>query len=256
MAAITSLDAIVNNVLMRRGYSKHWYIQFLVFAKDALRELVFDDLKIINTKLLSVNDYNAVDLPSDFLDYTKVGVKSGQFVTPLLPQDSINSLNNFDSDFNITRYDEQSDDSDEEQLYYGAIQGLRWGVVTVNDFGESIGRQYGGTGQQWDTFKIIRERNQIQLNEALDTDTIVLEYISDGMNADAASQITPYAISTIEAYILFQMKANNRNYSPSEVELAERKYINERRILRARENPITIEVLKRIVQKNTKSSIK
>ena len=45
-----SLNAIVRNVLLRRGYPLHYYMQFLVNAKDCLREMSLDSLDVINTE--------------------------------------------------------------------------------------------------------------------------------------------------------------------------------------------------------------
>ena len=52
----------------------------------------------------------------------------------------------------------------------------------------------------WNTynfFQIFKERNQIQLDQTYSVENIVLQYVSDGQEADAATQIDPYAIKTI-----------------------------------------------------------
>ena len=45
----------------------HWYLECLTYGKDCLRELTFDDFKVVNTKLLPVlndaDNVNAVDIP-------------------------------------------------------------------------------------------------------------------------------------------------------------------------------------------------
>ena len=113
-----------------------------------------------------------------------------------------------------------------------------------------------GAGYQEDTFQVFKERNQIQIDQKLYVENVVLQYISDGQSADAATLVDPYAIKTIQAYIDSQLKAHNRNYNMGEKQLAQNEYIRERKILRARKADWSIEKIKRIVQKNTMAAPK
>lgn len=253
MAAFTSLDAIVRNVILRKRLSLHWYIDFMVHAVNCLRELSMDDLKCVNTKLLTVDAYNAIDLPNDYLDYTRVGIKAGQNIKPLVETDKINSLvNRNPADLSPTTYGNANADNSTAALYYGYSYPFFWHTVTWNQYGESVGRMFGfGAGIQDDVFKVVKERNQIQLTENLSVSEIVLEYISDGTSADAATAVTPYAYATIAAYIDWQIKENSRSYGMGDRQLAKSEYVSQRQILRARLSDLTPEVLERIIQKNS-----
>jgi len=252
-----SLDYIVKNYLLKRGYPLHWYMQSMVYAADCLRELTFDDLRVINTKILPVDQtINAAELPEDYQDYVTVGVMIGQRIKPLVPTSTLNPLTSLDVNQNYAEQDWQDTTtppgSNENQLYYGALPYAQWFTVHYNDYGENIGRFFGlGAGYQEDTFQVFKERNQIQLDQKFSVENIVLQYISDGQSADAASQIDPYAIRTIQAYIDYQMKAHNRTYGVGERQVSENNYVKERKILRARKSDWSIEKIKRIVQKNT-----
>lgn len=245
-----SLDAAVRNMLLKRRYPLHFYIDFLVYGKDCLRELSLDSLKIVNTKIIPVDATdNSAQIPNDYTDYVEVGIPTGQTIRPLVEDNNITPLQHFDSNFNITRYDAVSTDTQGSPLYYGYLMPMVWNTVTFNDYGENIGRLFGwGAGQQTDTFTIVNERNVIQLKEVISTKNIVLKYISDGMDADAASQIPTYAYQSIQDYMVWQMKENNRNYSDTERERAKNEYNKSVRILRARLSDITIEKIKRIAQ--------
>lgn len=252
-----SLDGIVRDVIMRRGYTFHKYIRFLVYAKNCLRELTFDDLKVYNTIILPTTDYNAVELPSDYQDYVRVAAMSGQKLKPLVETDKLNPLVARTADFSATTYAAAGSDSNTNPTLYTYFYPFYWNTVTWNNFGEFTGRMYGmGAGSQPDVFAVFRERNQIQLSELLSVDSIVLEYISDGMNSDAATRIDPYAIETIAAYIIWQHKEHTRTYSINEAELAKQEYISQRMILRARKSDLTTEVLKRRFQAATYASPK
>ena len=250
----TSLDKIVRTLLMKKGYPLHYYCQFLVYGREALRELSMDDLKVYNTKLLPINDYNAIDLPNDYLDYVTVGVMVGQAVKPLVENRKLNVLNNHDTDLNIIKWGDNlvADNQSQVQLYYGAFPYSSWYTVRWNSYGEAIGRRFGSGGTYVDTFVVVKERNQIQLNEKIDgLDYIYLQYVSDGSDSGAATIIDPYAEMTIQSYVNWMHKENNRTYSSNDRMLAKQEYVNQRGILRARKSDLTLEVLKRIIQKNS-----
>lgn len=250
---VISLDAVVRNFLIKRGWPFHWYIQCLVYSKDCLRILAEDNLDIFNTKKLPVDpNTNAVDLPGDYLDYIDVGLEAGQNIKPLVETDHINPLIARTSDFTPTTYGQLGLVNTNSVIYYGALYPYYWNTVFWNSYGEFTGRLFGfGAGAEDDVFSVFKDRNQIQLSEKLGVSNIVLKYISDGMNADAASQITPYAYETIETFILWQYKEHSRTYSDSEAERARQLYIGERKILIARISDLTSERLKRSFHKAT-----
>jgi len=255
MTTVT-LDSIVMNFIMKRGYTIHRWMPFMVYATECLRTLSEDDLKVINTMLLPVGDYNEVELPDDYLDYVLVGVRAGQNVKPLVETSKLNPLINRSSDFSPIPY-ANSEDNAGNQIYYGTLYPFYWNTVAWNSYGEPTGRFFGlGAGSQDDVFSVFPERNQIQLTENLSCTEIVLQYISDGMNSNAATQITPYAFETISAYIMWQMMEHTRTYSTAEAERARQLYIGERQILRARKSDLTKEVFTRIVQRGRVASPK
>lgn len=251
----TTLKSIVNNVLLQRGYSLHWYLQLLLYAKDCLRELTFDDLHVVNTKILPLTDYKAAKIPSDYVDWSGVFVKAGQKLRPLVEDNHISPLYNYDSNFVPQQF---ADGNQNTPIFYqNSIVPIYWRMTTYNEFGENTGKLFGiGAGNPTDTFKVIKERSEIQLNEHSEATEIVLSYISNGQNADAATNIDAYAQNTIEAYMLWQLKENNRTYGEGEKERARQMFISERKILRARMSDLNINKLKRIVQKNSQQSPK
>lgn len=247
-----TVDTIVRNSLLRRGYPLHYYLQGLVYAKDALRQLYLDDLKWINTELCDViTPGNYVDLPCDYVDATKVGIRVGQMIKPLVQSDGINRLHAYDSAGDISTYTDINEDIPDNTLFYTYPYGLYWGTTVINDYGEDLGRLYGwGAGAEWDTYKILPERCQLQLNESINVDKIIIEYISDGMCGDAASQVNVYAQDAIEAYIFWQFRLNSGSSGIGECQMYEFEYLKQRKILRARMNNLTINDLRRIVQRN------
>lgn len=244
----TTLDKIVRRNLLAKRLPLHYYVEFLVHASTCLRELTFDTLRVVNTVELTLNDYYAVDLPCDYVDWTKVGIKMGQFVQPITQRDTINRLRNQDSQGDYTTYTDPATVNSQYPFWPWF-----WMFQNMDDLGENTGRLYGfDTGVASDGFKVIKERRQIQFTESMDCDTIVLEYISDGQTSDNATQIDPYAQACIEAFINWKRSANaDIDRSPEA-----RTFYNQRRVLRARMSQVTLWDIRQILYKNYRASIK
>lgn len=236
----TSLHTIITGILLQRKLPIHFYADFLIYSQRCLEELHFDTLGNVRTVKLEINETGAVTLPEDFLDLCKIGVVNGQFVKPLVSRNGMNRLNNFDTD-GTTKipYPETS-------LFNSFYSG-----ISYNDNNEFTGRMYGLKADRTDSYKLIIERNEIQLDQRIAASGVVMEYISDGSEIDNATQVNPYAKSTIEAFDNWQYKENNRSYSEYERTRAQRQFDHQRRILRARLNSLTLSDIKAIIYQNT-----
>ncbi len=247
-----TLDAINRNYLLRKGYPLHFYLQGLVYLGAGLRELVLDDLRVINVKVLPVDQTtNEVILPTDFVKEVEIGIEQGQRIRPLVEQRSLNPVQAYTSTFEETMYQTRQTDQANNLLYYGYLLPLLWNTITWNEYGENIGRLFGwGQGSQNDTFTVVKEQNIIKINEDMNIDKIVLRYISDGQNADAATQIPAEAYDTLNKYEAWQFKENSRTYSEAEKARSEQSYLRARGILRGRMNDLTTDKVLRLFQKN------
>lgn len=238
----TSLDQTARSMLLQRGYPIHWYIDFIKYGSDGLRELTFDSLRVINSAKLAVNSYKAVTLPCDYVDFVNLGSAIGQFVHPL-SQGPINRLNNFDDTGKKIPYSNVVTD-----VPFTEIPGSIAFANSFNVLGEHIGGVYNhNPGKSVGIFRELPERNEIQLDSCSQYDFVILDYISDGATctcgcecgSDSATKIHPYAIAAIEAYIDWKMKSFNRSYNAGEVQQAKLEYISQHKILRARKYSMT-----------------
>lgn len=246
----TTLDKIIRGYLLKKRYPIHFYIECLAQSATCLQDLHFDTLGNVKTVKLEINqEYKSATLPCDFMDWCKIGVASGQFIKPLTERQGITRLNNT----NATTGD---------KTLFGSVETgdnaiFGWSRhVTYNDKWENVGRLYGKTSNSGAAFKVIKEREEIQFDEQLSDTHIVLEYISDGSEIDNATQITPYARATIEAYMDWKHKETHRSYSEGQRERAKQHYNYQHRLLRGRLNTMTINDLRAIIQKRTHGSIK
>lgn len=246
------LDNIVRETLAVRQYPMHWYLNFMVNSIRCVRELNMDVMQNIKSVRLPVNSYNAVQIPSDYVDYVRLGVEKGQFVQPFQPKSSYNRLNNFDDSGNKIPYGEAT-------VYNNSLpydRELFWYSNAFNDKGEFRGRVFNNTPAYRNSFEVFRERNEIQLDSAVSVDEVVLDYISDGLECGADTCVHPYALSTIQAYIIWQMKEHSRSYNRQESELAKAEYHNQFRVLRGRMNPIDINDIIRSLRSAYTATIK
>ena len=247
---VTSLHKICTNLLLKRHYSWHWYIDFLVSAKDILREICFDeDMKTLRYKIITLNSINIGELPDDYVDYARVFVRINQYLHPLVEENALDTIPNYDSTFTEQPYSSgvATDTAAATALYTGYAAPY-WYMTNWNSYGENTGRGFGGVGTYSDTFKIDTTRNIIKVNEYLSVTEVVLVYIGNGLDADSATHINAYAQNAIEMGCLWQFYLNNRTYSQNEADVMEQKYIKERIILRARLSDLTLDKMKRIAQ--------
>lgn len=251
---LKTLDSIVRSCILQAGYSLHWYLQFMKYAADGYRELHFDSLKCINAKRLTLNGQKAVDLPNDYVDAVKIGIINGQDIRQLVQRTSINRLINRTADFAPTTYGSLVQEGTPD---YTFIPGLFWLTNLLNENNEFLGRMFGlRQGALCEGYKILPERNQIQFDEQVQSNEIVLEYISNGQSVDSASRVDPYAQAAIEAYIFWKLKVFGRHYNNQDRELAKREFDMQHARLRARKNPLTVQDVVRILNNETAASIK
>jgi hypothetical protein len=231
----TTLDKIVRGALADRLYPMHFYLQFLTYGVSCLRELNFDVLQNVKSVRLPINSYKAATLPVDFVDYIRVGNEMGQYISPWgEKKDSFNRLNKFDSQGNKIPY---GDIEAENGILPNNFEGF-WYTNYINDKGEHLGRIFNNIPGFRESFVILRERNEIQLDVSYEGQFIVMDYITTGTSINASNAIHPYAIETIKAYIFWKAKEHGRQYNIGERREAKDEYYNQLRILKARMNNI------------------
>lgn len=241
-----TLDTITRRLLLQKGLSIHFYLQFLLYAIDCLRELTFDDLHIINYAWATPNEFNELERPEDCLDVISVGFPAGQQIRPLVKDDRLNSLADTDATGTQLRY--LDDASANSAVVPYSTAGTGWAFSSLDDNGAFVGRWFGYRPDYHDTYKDIPERCVIQVNEHLVFSRAVIQYLSNGLCANSASQVTPYAIATIHAYMEWKSREHNRTYSEGERERLYQHYLKERRVLRGRMSDVTLDGIRRALQ--------
>jgi len=238
-----TLDQIVRRTLLEKGLPIHYYCEVLFHAAASIREMAKDSLKIINAVNVPLTDYNAIDLPGDFMDDLGVCLPSGGELQHLPKRSNLNPLRlNNATTGAFEPYTTAGLDNGEEVIGFDGSALWFW---NVSDWGEPLGRVFGSTGGNPDGYEVFKERRQIQLYGAYTSGCVILQYISDGQSVDNASMVDTMAFSTIQAWINWKMSPNaNNQFSPEG-----NSYTNQRRKLRARLNDLTPDDIRNTIHK-------
>lgn len=248
-----NLDMIVRRSLLEKGLPLHYYLEYLLHGSAALRELSQDSLKLINVVNLDVNDYGAADLPGDFVDDVMVGIPVGGLIQPIAKKDSINPIRVYDGTTgSFESYSNESNLNTSELTFFGINTSYFW-YWNVNDYGEPTGRYFGANGGSYQNgYKVIKERRQIQFTGTFTSGNAILTYISNGQSIDNATMVEWAAHSAIQAYSNWKSSPN----AAIKDSLEARTFYNEKRLLRARLNDMTLADLKNIIRSSFTATIK
>jgi len=246
-----TLDNIVRSALAEKQYPLHWYLQYLTYGVDSLRQLNMDVMQNVKSVRLPVNSYFAATLPNDFVDYIRVGNEQGEFISSMgEKRDVYNRLNNFDAQGNKISYGDTN-----VNVTPTNWDGL-WYTNFINDKGEHLGRMFNNTPAFNNSFVILRERSEIQFDKTITDTSITMDYITDGLSTDASNTVHPYAVDAIKAYIFWKAKEHGRQFNISEKQWVKEEFYNQLRILRARMNSIDVIDIRRSLARGYGPTIK
>ena len=246
-----NLDAIVRRWLLETGRPIHYYAEGLYHAATCLRELTMHSLKVVNVKRLPITEYNAVDLPDDFLDDVMLGIPVGGYVRPVPKTFNLNAMRAVDAEGQFEKYPNAVQNVEDLNGVVGRAR-FFW-FWNFSEYGEPLGRFYGYNGaEKRNGYEVFRERRQIQLTPGFGADSVILTYISDGQSVDAASQIDTRAQMSIQTYMEWKKSPNANVHRSYEAQY----FYNEVRLMRAKMGDLTSETIKNIVRSNFHASVK
>lgn len=251
-----TVDSIVKSALADYGEgTTHKYDQFLHWALEALKDFHMDSAKEIKTTVLEMNSYNAIDFPSDFIDWCKVGIQVGDKIKTFGVNDKI--AMHFDTTDCDTPARNSEGDCNSLPSNCDSCGGY-WFNNFVNEDGEILGRMFGiGGGENClGYFRINKERRQILFDSSVTQTNIYLEYISTGFNPCEETVVNQYASKLIKFYIHWMRSIFKDGPNSGNANKWEEMYYNEYRLVRARLSDLTPEGVIEFSRKNYKLSIK
>lgn len=204
--------------------------QVIYHAKRALQELNYDALKEVKAMELELGDTLQIILPNDYVNYVRISYvdQNGRFhplienrdttiiTAPYLQDNKFNIL--FDEDGyplegqSLTDVNSRSTDLGNVNQYTACGGGCGDSSCISTGCG---GPNYGGANYGLDTskankngtFNIDKKLGVIQFSSEIKYSTIVLEYISDGLESNDESEIEVHKLaeSCLINYIAWQM---------------------------------------------------
>ena len=238
------LDEVVKSLLIQHGeQTEHKYMMYLEAAIRGLKELTFDILQNIKSETLTVNDNLTVDLPCDYVNYTRIGLcRSHGRIETLGYDEYLCTQHNVD----VCGDEIANDFSGESSVSGGNSRN-----------GELTGGGYGlGGGYRNGYYRIDRDKARIVLSSELAGQSIVLEYVSDGSNPNGDMKINALAEEALRAYMHWKLIQRRNGVPMQEKEAARRDWYNEKRLARARIVNFTPDQAWRISRKQVKQSPK
>jgi hypothetical protein len=243
-----TLRYVVMSVLNRiKDYTMRDYYFYMQLAIEGFTELSLWHLDSVEVVYLTMNEAKVVNLPSDFIDYTKIGIPINGKLRVLTRHDKILFPRTFIDGTPVGNSD-SSDTLDAASLVYFSdhFRG-----------GQYVGGLYGMPGGVDDAYyRIDRERRTIAFSGSVPRSEIVLEYISSGVNTTGSTLIPREAVPALRTYILWQSVENDKITAYNEKERRKRNHEEEVAALRSFQDIFTADEYKRLIWGSSRQTIK
>lgn len=234
-----TLNVLVREALADNGYPIHFYLNYLHHGIRCLEDLALDfdfgpNVKELNIATLS---YDRVTLPADCIDVIGVfGIYGGQRKDFLRN----NSLTKVYNEISSVKYPYTEDESTLPE-YDNLIDSTPLGQTSAN---EMVTVLYPG-GKATYEYNVDTEHSELILGPGHELTSTYLRYLAPLVSTSTANLVHPYAVKPIHAYIKYAIA--EANGSPqSKVDRLEREYENQKRLLKARMNELTLDQLYQI----------
>jgi hypothetical protein len=208
------ITSIVDDFLDENSLHSSWYQKSLKWAYKALREIRLDIFQHPKSLLLPVTERKTIVLPGDFVDWTKIGVKRGQYVITLALNDDLTINERHANDATIKGLLSQHMPNGTDFGQYGGYY--------FNNFNGSNFLSIGGGLPSKGYFNIIDHGGckEIALDYDYGYSDVYLEYISDGIDPCEQTIVHPYEYDFIFTYMEYRYELKNNpkatNYTKDE----------------------------------------
>ena len=254
---IYTLNEIIRSALLTCGRPIHYYMQFLHYGTKAVREIGFDTPFKIHSTVLTVDANNEVTLPTNYVDYVRVGFKNGQFVKNLIEKTTFNRLPNFDADGNQIPYPDV--ETDQGATYIDST----YHTSHSNDKSEHVGRHFGHKSTYSNSFMVVPERNKIMLDPSLhNAKEIVIDYITVGLpdkvnqGESPTTTLPAYAAEAVERYILWRFSEHDRVTPMNQKLMAKEEWNQAHKRYRSRNYQLSLDDILKSLRSHNNAAVK
>jgi hypothetical protein len=245
------LDECINFYLDEAELSVHKYLKCFNLAFRAMDELGIDFFYTVKSVKLPVNPNMTVNLPEDYINYTKVGILNDRGeVIPLYYNNKLTTYASLSPD----RATKTQDNS--LFNFYSPINAIFYNYWNGDTFGNLYGLPSGSPFVG--SFKIDNANGVILLTAGYQFDYILLEYIStpkQGQTYYVPIQFREAIIAYLRWKDIISMPSNRRGNLGDKRD-RRHEYFNERRLAIARYDPIRMEDIHQASQEQTRMTVK
>jgi len=190
-----TLRAIVEQCMIDLGVdmSAPNKARYMSWAIMGYRQLQLNVYKQIKTGIFPLSEINTVDLPSDYVQYSRIGLQVGSKIL------EFSSNNNIALEFTL-------DEDGNETPNPFVSMGYRPNGINTNNYINM--NNYWGAGFNnipvRDYFRIDLNRGRIIFSTHIELSQIYMEYIADGLDCIEETLVNPMAYEVIRCYVHLQ----------------------------------------------------
>jgi hypothetical protein len=243
--------------------------QIRTYALRGVRDMGFDVSKKIRSLKLAINSANnTVELPDDYVDWSKIGVVGTDGLVYVLGENkNINYSQAYDTGAGVKApTSATANDSDNDGVYDRLDDKTANGGVGIQSgFNSTIFRDYyygaqnavygAGGGRYRGEFRVNLDQNRIEISPMSGVGEVVIEYVADEARSKNPS-IHVYLEEALMAYMYYRIIERKSSVPANEKARARTEYYNELRKGNARMKSFTKEEALKTIRKNFKQSPK
>jgi len=222
-------------------------VQVRTHALRGIRELGFDMSRVIRSLKLTLDSANnTVELPDDFVDWSKVGVVGSDGIVYVLGENkNVNysqayanvsgtkvgkaaDASDSDGDGVFDRIDSKSATSGTTASSNDLSQGFNSYIFRNYIYGSSNGLYGVGGGHLQGGFRVNLDQNRIEIESNDNISEVVIEYVADEARSKNPS-IHVYAEEALMSYMYYKIIERKSSVPANEKARARTEYYNERR---------------------------
>ena len=240
---VVNIDYIVQLVLMDiDDYSMVYQKKFMQYAILGFQDLNLYVMQSVKVAYLPVDsNTKTVDLPDDYITYTKIGYNNNGVITTFTKNDDLMLAHKTDSCGNPVNNNTGGCNDIGELTSYSGYAGYYYSPHWRN--GQWVGELYGGAGGRNTDgyYRIDTERRKIVFSSEVSNSEIILEYKSSGVSGDGSTIVPREYTEALRAYVHWQRKEYNDKVAQSEKERLKQRYYIEYEKVKELEVSFTIE---------------
>ena len=246
ISGIITVNYVTMSILNRlRDYSMRNYAYIAQLVIEGYGKLALWHLDTIEVVYLKMSAAKIVDLPTDYVNYTKIGIPINGKLKVLTKKDNILLPRTFADGAPIGN-------ADDENANTGSI-------FFVDHFrdGQFVAGMYGLPGGLDNAYyRVDRESRQIVFSGSIPRSEVVLEYVSSGIQLTGQTNIPRETVPALQAYVAWNMIKWDKKYSANEKAQRKQDYLEEVAALDYFQSAFTADEYKRHVWKSTTQTIK